>query len=558
MPQTILGIDIGSYSIKIAEVERSFKGYEFVNFYERRIQYNELLKPEESLMVTLQGMMDDFGLRWDQVIVGYPGQKISSRILTLPFGSLKKVEQTLEFELEGYIPFDLEKLTLDYHVLRATKESSDVLVFYTLKDEFGAWLGHLQNGRIDPKIVTAEASEYLNLVVLGMVPPEVPYAIMDIGHSKTNITICKGKELAYVRSVSTAGKHISEAIQKKLSVPCEEAERMKTEMGSVPGEDEMTALDDISKQVAEAIRQAVDELVVQAKQVFFAYQDLQKEPVEGIYLCGGTSRLSGLDRTLSLRLKQNVTHIDCTTFHFSRLGQVASHRAMMPQGLALALRAVASGRMPSINLRQGEFAFKGDIEKLGGTIRHAMIAVGVIFILALSYFGVKYSVLSGQVKRVNKQVTEMVKEVLPKTDLKKISSPSAALKVLKTERIGMEKRMEQLIAVQGVAFLDLMKEISVKVPARTEIKLDVEDLNFKGGNLRLGGSADSIDTVKRIETALESSDFFEGVNTPGGTRKGISENQYKFEMAMDVTPLKKKEEPKAKKGKKKKKEAEEE
>lgn len=558
MPQTILGIDIGSYSIKIAEVERSFKGYEFVNFYERAIQYNELLKPEESLMVTLQGMMDDFGLRWDQVIVGYPGQKISSRILTLPFGNLKKVEQTLEFELEGFIPFDLDKLTLDYHVLRATKESSDVLVFYTLKDEFAAWLGHLQNGKIDPKIVTAEASEYLNLVVLGMVPPEVPYAILDIGHSKTNIAICKGKELAYIRSVSTAGKHISEAIQKKLSVPYEEAERMKTEMGSVPSEDEMTALDDISKQVAEAIRQAVEELVVQVKQVFFAYQDLQKEPVEGIYLCGGTSRLPGLDRTLSLRLKQNVTHIDCTAFHFSRLGQVASHRALMPQGLALALRAVASGRMPSVNLRQGEFAFKGDIEKLGGTIRHAMIAVGVIFILGLSYFGVKYSVLSRQVKQLNKQVTEMVKEVLPKTDLKKISSPSAALKVLKNERTSMERRMEQLIAVQGVSFLDLMKEITVKVPSRTEIKLDVEDLNFKGENLRLGGSADSIDAVKRIETALEGSDFFERVTTPGGTRKGISENQYKFEMAMDVTPLKKKEEPKAKKGKKKKKEVEEE
>ena len=102
MPQTIVGIDIGTYSVKVAQIERSFKSFEFVNFFERKIQYNELLKPEESISVTLQGMIDDFGIKWDQAICGYPGQKVSSRVVTLPFGSLKKIDQTLEFELEAF------------------------------------------------------------------------------------------------------------------------------------------------------------------------------------------------------------------------------------------------------------------------------------------------------------------------------------------------------------------------------------------------------------------------------------------------------------------------
>lgn len=187
MAQTILGVDIGSYSIKIAEIERTFNSFEFVNFYERKIVYNELLKREESIAVTLQGMIDDFGLHWDQAICGYPGEKISSRFITLPFGNLKKIDQTIEFELEGCIPFELDNLVMDYHVLDTTKESSDLLVFYTLRDDFVNWLNFLQNSRMDPKIISIEETEFLNLVCLGMVPPESPYIIIDIGHTKNEL-----------------------------------------------------------------------------------------------------------------------------------------------------------------------------------------------------------------------------------------------------------------------------------------------------------------------------------------------------------------------------------
>ncbi len=348
MPQNVIGIDIGSYSIKIAELERTFQKYEFVNFFERKVQFNELLKPEESITVTLQGMLDDFGLKWDQVICGYPGHKVSSRLVTLPFGNLKKIDQTIEFELENYVPFDLETLVIDYHVLSATKEQSEILVFYTLKDEFSKYLNLLQNCKVDPKIITAEGVELLNLVVSGMVPPESPYAILDLGHTKTNLTLCRGKKLQSVRSISIGGQQFTEAIQKNLKIPLEEAEKMKIEMGGIPPEGEVI-LDDLSKQVGVAMKQVVDELVLNIRQAFFSYQDHSKTPVEGIYLCGGTSRMPGLDRYLSLRLKQNVTHIDPTSFHFSKLGKVASHRAVMAQGVALAFRTsiYAVGNLPS-------------------------------------------------------------------------------------------------------------------------------------------------------------------------------------------------------------------
>ena len=140
MPQTILGVDVGSYSVKVAELKRSFKSFEFVRFFERRIQYNELLSKEESVNAALQGILDEANTTWDSVIVGYPQQRISSRVIELPFGGLKKIDQSIEFEVEGVLPVELEKVLMDYHVLKTSKESSEVLVMYTLKEDFAKWL----------------------------------------------------------------------------------------------------------------------------------------------------------------------------------------------------------------------------------------------------------------------------------------------------------------------------------------------------------------------------------------------------------------------------------
>lgn len=531
MPQTILGIDIGSYSIKIAEIERSFKGFEFLRFYERKIQYNELLSPEESVSVTLQGMIDDFRLKWDQAICGYPGNRVSSRFITLPFGSLAKIDETLEFELEGYIPFDLENLVIDYYVARSSKESSDVLACYAVREEFAAWLKLLQGAQLDPKIITTEPAEFLNLVNLGMVPPEGPFAILDIGHSKTNLAICEGKKLSLIRSISFGGKNITERIAKKLGVPLEEAERLKIEMGGLPT-DEAETVDDLSRQVGEAIQAAVDDLLIHIRQALFAFRDQSGAPVGGFFLCGGTSRIPRIDRYLSGRLKLNVSFIDSTTFHFYKVEGLKTHHLILPQGLALALRGVASARMPRINFRQGEFAFKGDVEKIGGTLRHAGVALGFILFLGFSYFGIKYYVLSKRVESLNKQIASAVSEVLP-TPPKNLTSPSHALRLLKGEETRLRGRIEKLSAIQGVSVLDVLREVSEKVPARKDIKLDIDDLHFKGDWMQFSGSVDTFDAPDKIQKALEGSAVMKKV-TKGNVRKGVRADEIKFEMTMEL------------------------
>ncbi|MBI4126133.1 MAG: pilus assembly protein PilM, partial [Deltaproteobacteria bacterium] len=198
MPQRIVGIDVGSYSVKVAEVVRSFRTFEFVNFFERRIQYNELLAPEESTAIALQGLIDDQRLEWDMAVVGFPGQRVSSRLLTFPFGGAKKIEQTVRFEIESYIPFDANEVLLDYTTVWSTKDASRVLVVYAPKAEVGKELTTLQGVGVDPRSIGVEGVELVNLVNLGLSPPEGAYAILDVGHEKTTLAICRGRRVGFI------------------------------------------------------------------------------------------------------------------------------------------------------------------------------------------------------------------------------------------------------------------------------------------------------------------------------------------------------------------------
>lgn len=531
MPQRILGIDIGSYSVKAALVERSFRSFQFVGFYERRIQYNDLLSAEESIGIAIQGLIDDQHLSWDMAVAGFPTQRVASRLLTFPFSGTKKIEQALTFEIESYIPFEPDQIVLDYAVLHTTKESSKALVVYVQKGDFVKTLTMLQGVGIDPRAICVEGVEFANLLGLGLVPPEGGYAILDIGHEKTNITVCHGRHVGFVRAISIAGKTITEAISKKLGVPYDEAEKMKIEMGSLGGESD-AEMDEITKGVVSSLQGVLSELLLHVRQTLFTYRDEEGVSVDGVYLSGGTSRLPGIDRYISDVLKLNVTHINPAEFHFSHLERVEGHRHVVGQALAFALNGVASGGAPDINLRQKEFSFKGDVEQFGGNMRHAAIAVGVILALACGSFAVRYYSLKGKLTDVEEEVQMLVRQALPDVPEKSIKTTTGALSLLKSRQAEIGERVQELTALSESSPLDVLREISTLAPARSEVVLDVNKLTIATDRILMSGSTDSFESVDRMKFALEGSPLFENV-TSGNVHKG-TKGEVKFDLTMDI------------------------
>jgi len=530
MPHRILGIDIGSYSVKMAVIERSFRTFSFVEFYERPIQYNELLSPEESAAIAIQGLIDDYNLSWDVICVGFAAQKVTSRLLTFPFGSTKKISQAIEFEIESYIPFSINDMVVDYAVVSQEKNMSRVMTVYIQKGELAKELSMLESINVDPRYVCVEGVDQINLVNLGMVPPEGAYAIIDMGHEKSTVTICHGRNLGYIRAISLAGRSITEAISKHLNVPFDEAEKLKIEMGQLPIV-ENEVVDDISKAVIDAIREVVDEFLLHLRQTLFTFRETEDVPVEGVYLCGGTSRLPGLDRYLSDVLKLNVTYLNCLDFHFCHLDRAEAHRHVVPQALALALKGVA-GSGPDINLRSGEFAFKGDVEQLGGNVRRVGIVVGLIIFLALVNFTAKYYSVKRQVDKLSDDVVTIVRQAMPDAPKRAIRTPKAAIALIKSKEAELREKTGQLSAMMGVSPLDTLKDVSAAMPPRDQLKIEVVDISMDGDRVTFSGVVDDFKAVDTVKQSMENSKYFTNVST-GNVSKGVK-GEVKFKLSMDV------------------------
>ncbi len=99
MSQTILGIDLGSYSVKISQVLRGLGEFKLVNFFEVPLVGSEVLTYLESASAALSKFFSENNVNYDYCVLSLPGNIVSFRTLEMPFANLKKIDQTLELEL---------------------------------------------------------------------------------------------------------------------------------------------------------------------------------------------------------------------------------------------------------------------------------------------------------------------------------------------------------------------------------------------------------------------------------------------------------------------------
>ena len=188
--------------------------------------------------------------------------------------------------------------------------------------------------------------------------------------------------------------------------------------------------------------------------------------------------------------------------------------------------------MPDVNFRRGEFAYRGDVQQLGGGLRRAALAAILVVGMACGYFLLQYMALTRKADRMNKEIVQLVTQSLGKKPVKSIGDANAALKLLKSNEEEMKERTKRLEAMVNVSVLDVLKDISSQLPPREQLALDVERMELKEGKVLIGGHANSFEAVDKIRDALGKSEKFENVQT-NNVGKGVKD-EIKFEVRFGV------------------------
>lgn len=515
--QKVLGLDIGSYSIKAIEIINKFKSYEISNFYEIVIPNIEDTPMDSIVPVCMEQLFHENNIHADRIITAMPGQFISSRILEFNFSDQRKIEASIPMQLEEQVPFNMEDMVVDHQILGNVGGKTNVLSVMTRKVFLRNFLDLLNRIHIDPKLVDVDSLAFYNLCAHFKIGESQTTAILDLGHEKTSVCIIKNGVLKMFRSINLGGRYITEFLARDLETTFMEAQRIKHEISQVICEDNsLNNFSDKDKEIVKKITLATNSIIKEIGRTFYSFKSWDKSPIEKIYLSGGMANTKNLDFFLQEQFNIETETLNLNEFPLKFNKNLDDKMKVLPQSLAIGLRAVSSLKKHSqINLRKGEFSYVQNYEKiLEGTTGAIKIVTIALFVLLISY-GVKFYFYSQKINNLQVQYKNELYSHFPhlkKKYKKKAYSFSNFRQVAEKDiKKAISQKKDALVEFQqnttNSGALLTLKAISETLPKN--LKIDVTQYNFKSakdgqGKLLIKAETDSYDIQSQIIDVLNS------------------------------------------------------
>ena len=180
----VLGLDLGSHSLKAVELRQGLRSLESVNA--RSVPREAELSLSEQVLrfVTVHR------LATDHVVTAVRGDRVSVRRLSFPFSERRRLAQAVPFEVEDALPFNLEDIVLDWLLAHSERHRADVVAAIAQRTEVSELIAALHEAGCDPRAVEAEGLVLANLSAAFELPESA--LLVDLGHSKTTLCALSG------------------------------------------------------------------------------------------------------------------------------------------------------------------------------------------------------------------------------------------------------------------------------------------------------------------------------------------------------------------------------
>ncbi len=303
-PKSLVGLDIGSGAIKLVQLERAGKGYQLQKLG---------LKPLDSELI-VDGTIMDAGrvieiirelvteqeIKTTDVAFSVSGHSVIVKKIQLPVMSESELEESIKWEAEQYIPFDINDVNIDFSIIepddsQEVKDQMDVLLVAVKREKLSEYTSIVMEAGLQPVIVDVDAFTLENMFGINYeIKPGEVVALVDIGASVMNINVIKGGVFAFTRDISIGGNRYSETIQREFNVGFEQAESVK-KGESLEGVDKnalINIFDLLNEKIASEVLRSFD----------YFKTTSSNEEIGRILISGGGSKVSNLIPHLSEKL----------------------------------------------------------------------------------------------------------------------------------------------------------------------------------------------------------------------------------------------------------------
>ncbi len=305
----LIGLDIGSSSIKIAEIKDGKRGYELNSFGMVPLQSEAIVDGAfmntGAVVDAIMDLIQKEKIKTRDVATSVSGHSVIIKKISLPQMTEEELEESIQWEAEQYIPFDINDVNMDVQILG--EDDTDVgqmkvILVAAKKDIINDYVQAISEAGLNPIIMDVDCFAIENMFELNYdIDPGQTAVLANVGASIVNINILKGGVSTFTRDINMGGNQFTEEIQKQLNVSYEEAEALK--LGGELGGPSDTTEAIIPQEVGGIIRSVCETLAseIQRSLDFYAATSVEDQ-IAKIYLCGGTSKVPGLTTAIEGKL----------------------------------------------------------------------------------------------------------------------------------------------------------------------------------------------------------------------------------------------------------------
>jgi type IV pilus assembly protein PilM len=298
-----VGLDIGSSSVKLVQLKEKRGGFVLEAFGSAPLPPEAIvdgaLMNSAAIVAAIQEVVAQQKVKAKEVAIGVRGHSVIIKKIAMPRMSQEELDESIQWEAEQYIPFDVKDVNIDTQILTPEGDAAgqmDVLLVAAKKDLINDYAAVCAEAGLTATVVDVDAFAVQNAYEANYdLGAGETVVLINVGAAVTNINVISRGITTFTRDVTMGGNAFTEEIQKQLNISYDEAEALK-----VGGQGETDAV--VPQEVERVIQGVADQMGGEIQRSLDFYAATAADARIGrVYLSGGTARIPALFKVIEAR-----------------------------------------------------------------------------------------------------------------------------------------------------------------------------------------------------------------------------------------------------------------
>lgn len=472
MARLTVALDVGSKLVRMAALTTQGKQTTIVALSEQAVL------PEEGPQVAIQRLFEGLPSPVDAVIGLFSLQNLSVRTVKLPFADRKKIDQIIEFELEGLFPFDTEDAVFNYFPVSKSAAETELLVGAARKELVASRLEAYRQTGHEPRNLLVDgfalepvwrASTSAPIAAAGDEEALPTTALLHVGRDEAILLLVRDDGYRLARSFRLGRR---ELLTRAARVAGRSVEELEAAISDGVSADSLDVL--------------LRPLMREIETTFRSTEKMARVRPGRVVLMGLAAEWPGFADASARALR-----IPCETLQMDETklapGAIASLGDYAPL-VGAVLQTVEGG---GLDMRAGQFAYTRTIELVRGKLMVTGAFAAILLLLTVAGNAYTYFAKSAEHGRIKAELETVFKEAMPDEPIvDPVQQLEAQVRSLRSQVEGSG----------GEGVIDTMKAMSASVGS--EMAFKISEFHKDTAGFRIRAETDSYENIDAIKNAI--------------------------------------------------------